>query len=411
MFGSVSWLTLNFQAARDKLSVCSRRKDTVNSPIPQKQASWRGVHKKHATTRLYDSDKSTDTGGSDNFTSDTGKSDSDAPIFLKCKAFNKIPSSRPPPGLSFPPGLDAPPGLDNTKPGKGARLNSQAAVFVPSGTPTENADQSYNNRLRESIHKLKASLEEWEADAGDVKTHPTKPTGSVDDHSLLVLQDAVSKLNPQEAAMVRSFLKAKESGNDPVPLEMSWDAVNTQALRNQPQRHQFKPMGSYPPASLNQPVGARPMNRPFEPFRGTRREYEAPWRRTSPEAPRQQQRRVMQDEELDPDADSLRTNLRDLAALDSARVIMVRRINKMGLDSAAALETYFAKFGTIERVMVSHSRSKSTNGVSRLRPATVGFVVMSKADEAKAAFTHGIHHLVQGVTVELGHFQSHAIDA
>merc|ERR1719453_470202 len=82
------------------------------------------------------------------------------------------------------------------------------------------------------------------------------------------------------------------------------------------------------------------------------------------------------------ETDTLRTNLRDLSACDPARVLMVRKINRLGLDSPALLEAYFSKFGVVERVMVSHSRAKSLfgRGNVRVRPAGLGFLIMASAE-------------------------------
>merc|ERR1719487_288001 len=99
--------------------------------------------------------------------------------------------------------------------------------------------------------------------------------------------------------------------------------------------------------------------------------------------------------------ESLRTQLRDLAEMDNACVLMVRKINRLGLNSAAPLKEYFSRFGAVARVMVAPTRSKAQFGQAkaRVRPAPLGFVVMSKSDDANAILAHGAEHIVDGQTI------------
>jgi len=123
--------------------------------------------------------------------------------------------------------------------------------------------------------------------------------------------------------------------------------------------------------------------------------------------------------ELHKGGDTLRTFLTGLANTDSERVLTVRRINRLGLDSKTLLKPYFEKFGEVDEVMVSHTTPKSVNGSGqphrderrRIRPAVLGFIVMCKAEDAKAAMDYeGGNHVINGVTITAGPFQSHSID-
>jgi len=107
--------------------------------------------------------------------------------------------------------------------------------------------------------------------------------------------------------------------------------------------------------------------------------------------------------------------LKDLADIDNARVLMVRKINQLGLDAAPPLKDYLSKFGHVDRVMVAPTRSKAKFGQTknlpaRVRPAPLGFVVMSTVDEAAAVLAAGSEHVVSGHSIGVFSFQSHDID-
>jgi len=110
--------------------------------------------------------------------------------------------------------------------------------------------------------------------------------------------------------------------------------------------------------------------------------------------------------------DSLRTNLRDLEHMDGDRVLIVRRINRLGLESPALLEEYFSQYGPVEKVLVSHSRAKSYFGYSsaRVRPAGLGFVVMSRTEDAEAILQAGANQVVSGATITVHAYETRSGD-
>merc|ERR1719281_1886289 len=113
---------------------------------------------------------------------------------------------RPPPGLAMnaPPGLDAPPGL-----GQGTRLNKQAKVFVPSfaaPAPEPVAAPGNSAQLRQSIRMLKQSLEQLEESHFGTQ-HAVNH--SFESQELFALREALGRLAPQDAAMVKAFLDSK----------------------------------------------------------------------------------------------------------------------------------------------------------------------------------------------------------
>jgi hypothetical protein len=73
--------------------------------------------------------------------------------------------------------------------------------------------------------------------------------------------------------------------------------------------------------------------------------------------------------------------------MDPKRVILVRKINKLGLESARMLETYFARFGDVERTFVTHSAEKG------------------KSVDGAAAVLQREEHTILGVTILAGSYQ------
>jgi len=106
--------------------------------------------------------------------------------------------------------------------------------------------------------------------------------------------------------------------------------------------------------------------------------------------------------------DTLRKNLKDLASLDPRLVLIVRKINRLGLESPRMLETYFSQFGAVDKVMVSHSRAKSIYGKAsvRVRPAGLGFMVMCSPEAVEAALRLGSDHDVEGTTINVLPFEA-----
>lgn len=290
----------------------------------------------------------------------TSESDTDI-----CKSVNSgFDSCTAPQRFAPPPGLEAPPGL-----------NTQAPVFVP--------------------HVAAAA-------AGKAGLNKT---ADAHDHSLLALQEAVSKLTPQQAAGVRALLAAKADADR-----------NTKATRMGLKLDLLVPPATHdvsdfvPPPGLLHPVANARQQASASGFA----QPSTPFSAHQASASMGQQDRLPQKKPVaDGEVGSLRSNLADLAQVDSDLVLMVRKINRLGCDSAAAMESYFSKFGTIDRCMVNHSRSRPTpGGPARLRPATVGFLVMSDPEAVKSALNfNGGEHLVRGVTINVAPFKSHPIDA
>lgn len=198
--------------------------------------------------------------------------------------------------------------------------------------------------------------------------------------NFLALKEALDRLDSSEMATVRSLLDSKlqDSTEQPRRVTTSFGAAS----------HRFAPL---------EPTANR---RPFAPFQG---------HRTS--TLHTMKRKKVQDIE-EASGDTLRTFLRDLALVDDGRVLALRKISKLGLNSSELLETYFTKFGKVERIMVSHTLTKGSQSSSqkpRLRPAALGFALMSTVEEAQAALKHGETHTVTGMDIAVVSFKSHSV--
>jgi len=100
---------------------------------------------------------------------------------------------------------------------------------------------------------------------------------------------------------------------------------------------------------------------------------------------------------------TLRTHLEALAHEDPNRILIVRRINRLGFDSPTYLEKKFSEFGAVTRVFVAHSRVKRSEKqpVARVRPAGVGFVLMESPEVALAIASSGQQLMINDVEVQV----------
>lgn len=114
-------------------------------------------------------------------------------------------------------------------------------------------------------------------------------------------------------------------------------------------------------------------------------------------------------------ADTMKAQLQALQLEDPGTIFIARRINKLGFASAELLRMYFAHYGQVKGVYVSHSRVKSLRGGNkrwpanaqwRLRAAALGFVVMGGADAAQRILCEGPEHIINGVPVRVHAFHS-----
>jgi len=315
------------------------------------------------------------------------------------------------PGVAPPPGLELPPqtamkSMQNEKPQCGTRLKSQAAPFVPSAGLPDSSNQfdMASQNLHQKLCQLKGALAEWEACMP--KTSQSTPANHVPSNSL---QDMLNteKHAQDLSSMVSSFMAAANTGVSsgfpmgPTPT-VDMLAADMLAMDMAAGHTQFP---AAMPQIMNPQVAMNNMAWPninAQPWGGVSTPSYQPqsWQR----GPRQggktakSQAVRMTQEEADDQKETLRTNLRVLETMDASKVIIVRRINRLGLDSAAMLKSHFSQYGVVDQIFVSHSRVRSTN---RVRPAGLGFLVMSSEAEAKAILSMGHEQVVKGVIITL----------
>jgi len=92
--------------------------------------------------------------------------------------------------------------------------------------------------------------------------------------------------------------------------------------------------------------------------------------------------------------------LNTLESVDERRVMIVRKIKKLGFKSASRLREHFEQFGLVDNVYVSHSHLQS-----RTRPASLGFVVMESEEASRSALELGSEQDVGDFTIVVGSFQ------
>ncbi len=100
--------------------------------------------------------------------------------------------------------------------------------------------------------------------------------------------------------------------------------------------------------------------------------------------------------------------------VDAECVLTVRKIHKLGLNSANILRDHFSRFGEVERVMLLPSRPKSSpmnGGTSfvKIRPASMAFVVMRSRQPAIIARLNEVH-LVEEHSIQVQKFRQDHTD-
>jgi len=105
--------------------------------------------------------------------------------------------------------------------------------------------------------------------------------------------------------------------------------------------------------------------------------------------------------------------MRSLIKIDHSRIFLARRIRCLGFASHDALAQHYSSYGTVERVLVTHSYVKSTafaaqagsSPLHRLRPSGLGFIVMSTPVEVEAILASGPEQLVHGAMILVQPFE------
>jgi hypothetical protein len=286
---------------------------------------------------------------------------------------------RPPPGLEFFGDENLPTGNFDVASDLalvGTKLNSEALPFVPNCPMTVSMPSAWEP-------PMSLPIAPWEDQSAYVLNYlacvteekPVEPP--VAERPFSYVEQAVERMTQDEVAKLRALLDTKETPKHSISLnDMIIDGKQHSAAKtNKPKSPKQSAGRMVTPSETSQQAGLP-----------TTLELEG-----QPET-------------------TLRANLEELSTMDPARVLMLRKINKLGLRSPTMLKEYFSQFGTVDRVMISHSRAKSIYNPSqtRVRIAGLAFVVMSTADATQKVLDRGRDHIVQGVSIAVSEFEGTA---
>jgi len=121
--------------------------------------------------------------------------------------------------------------------------------------------------------------------------------------------------------------------------------------------------------------------------------------RPGPRFPRRRKCRVLMAERLS-----------ELQSEDTACVIYVGYINRLGFESAELLREHYERYGQVVKVLLPNAHERSEDGPfpQRVRPSHVGFVLMEKPEDAARAIAAGATQIVSGVPVLVRKFEPRA---
>lgn len=102
------------------------------------------------------------------------------------------------------------------------------------------------------------------------------------------------------------------------------------------------------------------------------------------------------------------THLNELNDEDPRKMLIVRKINRLGFASEGILKEYFGQFGTVEKVRLSntHAKPASSSGRFRVRPSGIAYLVFEDAQAASNALAAGTSQVVAGVEIFVSFFVS-----
>jgi len=100
---------------------------------------------------------------------------------------------------------------------------------------------------------------------------------------------------------------------------------------------------------------------------------------------------------------SLRSHFSELDGVPCERIFFVRKVQRLGLESADAVRAHFSAYGDVEDVLVAHSPvlSGCKTYVRRLRPSNLAIVIMATAQMAERVHRQGRDQVVNGSSVRV----------
>jgi hypothetical protein len=110
--------------------------------------------------------------------------------------------------------------------------------------------------------------------------------------------------------------------------------------------------------------------------------------------------------------ETLGMHLTDMQTEDPRCVFIVRRITSMGFQSQELLTMHYSRYGEVSRVLVAHSKVKpfrnNPTAQPRIRPGSLGFVVMKTAESVELILAAGKDQTVAGVAICVQRFEQPA---
>jgi len=101
------------------------------------------------------------------------------------------------------------------------------------------------------------------------------------------------------------------------------------------------------------------------------------------------------------------THLNELQEEEPDKIVIVRKINRLGFDSADILKEYFESFGPVKKVRLSNAHAKQPGNSFRfrVRPSGIGFLLFENAEDATRALAAGESQTIAGVEVFVRGFE------
>jgi hypothetical protein len=96
---------------------------------------------------------------------------------------------------------------------------------------------------------------------------------------------------------------------------------------------------------------------------------------------------------------SLRQHLWNLRSIDAKRIVVVRKIHRLGMDSAQLVHSHFSQYGEVSHVLVPPPKMKPSKrlrdpGAGRLYPSPIGFIVMCDSEDMEAIIADSAAQMV-----------------
>lgn len=107
---------------------------------------------------------------------------------------------------------------------------------------------------------------------------------------------------------------------------------------------------------------------------------------------------------------TLAESLHELESEDPACVVNVRQIHRLGLKASDLLQEHYEHFGSVRKILLSSAAQPLGQGelAERLRPARMGFVLMTRPQDAAAILAAGEMQVVFGKAITVRRFERRA---